>query len=160
MNPELTTFQCQCFQLSVMLLFKEQRKDAHKNKWNQMEHEWQSVFYCNQNQRNTWQKQTTVINETKWMLKPTEADSGGTSRVRDQGNVSPVVLLLGQEWCWVGRVCRTAGFTTLLLDGDWLWVSIFLVRSAFLITATRGNRAIDKGRDTTISRDRRWAMLN
>lgn len=62
-----------------------------------------------------------------------------------QDKVSPVVLLLGQEWCWVGRVWRTAGFTTLLLTGDWDWVYIFLVSSVFLITAksSEGDKAIE-----------------
>lgn len=50
----------------------------------------------------------------------------------DHGDVSPVSLLLGQEWCWVGRV-----FITFLLDGD-------LVSSAFLITAARGNKTLSK----------------
>lgn len=39
-------------------------------------------------------------------------------RATDRDDGSPVVRLLGQEWCWLGRAWRTAGFMALLLDGD------------------------------------------
>lgn len=64
-----------------------------------------------------------------------DCPAASTSCVTDQGNVSPVVILLGQEWCWIGRVWRTAAFPAVLLEGDWVRVSIFLARSAFFITA-------------------------
>ncbi len=86
-----------------------------------------------------------------------------TTYVMEQGNVSPVVLLLGQEWCWVGRVWRTVGFITLLLDGDWDWVSIFLVSSVFLITATWSEETgpLTKAETSTdmLNRSKRWSVL-
>lgn len=50
----------------------------------------------------------------------------------------------------MGRVWRTAGFIPLLLDGDEVWVSIFLVNSVFLITAV-----FFKGRESVKQADRR-----
>lgn len=83
--------------------------------------------------KNTGQNE---IRRRSWRGAKDVLETWRHSLVTDEGNGSPVALRLGQEWCWMGRAWRTAGFITLLLDGDWVWVSIFLVYSVFLTTAT------------------------
>lgn len=80
-------------------------------------------LYLNEKQRHTRNaertKKTKEVKQVRnCVLAALKQQQRAPPRATDRDDGSPVVRLLGQEWCWLGRAWRTAGFMALLLDGD------------------------------------------